>query len=191
MGRLVYSVITSLDGYVNDADGGFDWAAPDPEVHQYINDAERGVSTYLYGRRMYEIMSFWADPPDDPSDPDPLAEAGRDYAAIWQSADKIVYSTTLSEVTTARTQLRRSVDADEVRALVDSAAGDVGVGGPGIADALLATGLVDEIGLYVCPVAVGPGGQSWIRPSVRLDLEQRELRRFGCGVVHVRYDVRR
>lgn len=191
MGRLIYGAITSLDGYVNDASGGFDWAAPDPEVHQHVNEVERGVTTYLYGRRMYDIMSFWADPPDDSSDADPLADAGRDYAAIWQSADKIVYSTTLPDVATARTQLRRSVDADEVRALVDESAGGVSVGGPGLASEMIDAGLVDELQLWVCPVAVGPGGASWIRAGTRLRLEQRELRRFGCGVVHVRYDVRR
>ncbi len=187
MGRLIYGAITSIDGYVNDASGGFDWAAPDPEVHQHVNDVERGVSTYLYGRRMYEIMSFWADPPQDDGPPSPA----QDYATVWQSADKIVYSTTLPDVTTPRTQLRRSLDPAEVRALVDASDGGVSVGGPALAAEVIDAGLIDEIQLWVCPVAVGPGGAAWVRPGTRLRLEQRELRRFASGVVYVRYDVRR
>lgn len=192
MGRLVYTAITSLDGYVNDSEGGFGWAAPDADVHEHVNDLDRKASLHLYGRRMYEVMSFWADPPDpDPADDDRLTQAGRDYAQIWQGADKIVFSTTLPEVATPRTELRRSFDASEVQALVASAPGDVSVGGPVLAADAFAAGLVDEVNLYVCPVAVGPGGTSWVRRGAHLGLEQRELRRFGNGVVYVRYDVRR
>lgn len=186
MGRLVYSAMTSLDGYVNDGDGTFDWAAPDAEVHAHANDAERDVSTHLFGRRMYEVMSFWDDVPEGEGVP---AEV-REFADLWSGVDKIVYSTTLDEVRGPRTQLRRSFDPDEVRALVDQAPGDVSVGGPGLAAEAIDAGLVDEIQLYVSPVAVGPGGTSWVRRGARLGLEQRELRRFGCGVVFIRYAVR-
>jgi dihydrofolate reductase len=190
MGRLIYSAITSLDGYVDDASGGFDWAAPDPEVHEHVNDAERGVSTYLYGRRMYDVMSFWADPPAFDGSDHPLASAARDYAQIWRSADKVVFSTTLDDVAIPNTQLRRSFDPDDVRSLVAAATGDVSVGGPRLATQALAAGLVDEINLYVCPVAVGPGGTSWIGRDVRLVLEQREIRPFASGVTFVSYRVR-
>ena len=189
MGRLIYSAITSLDGYVDDASGGFDWAAPDPEVHEHVNEIERGVSTYLYGRRMYDVMSFWADPPAFGESADPLASAANDYAQIWRSADKVVFSTSLPDVTIPNAQLRRTFDPADVRSLVAAATGDVSIGGPRLATQALAAGLVDEIHLYVCPVAVGPGGTSWIGRGVQLAMEQRELRRFDSGVTYVAYRV--
>jgi dihydrofolate reductase len=193
MGRLVYTAITSLDGYVNDIDGRFDWSAPDPEVHQFVNDAERGVGTYLYGRRMYEVMRSWQDVGVDTTvaaGPDAdRPDAVRDYARVWRAADKVVFSRTLDAVTTPRTRLERTFDPDGVRQLLAAADGDVSVGGPGLAAAALAAGLVDELGVFLSPVVVG-GGTRWLPDAVRVELELVDEHRFGNGVVHLRYRVR-
>ena len=174
MSRLVYSAIASLDGYVNDASGSFDWAAPEPEVHAFVNDLERSIGTYLYGRRMYETMRYWQDPPAAAREAPEIA----DYAAVWQAADKIVYSTTLDAVDTPRTRLRREFDPAEVAALKASAPRDISVGGPGLAAAALRAGLVDECHLLVVPAVVG-GGTGWLPDELRVDLELREARRVG------------
>jgi dihydrofolate reductase len=181
MGKLVYSAIASLDGYVNDADGNFDWAAPDAEVHAFVNDQERPIGTYLYGRRMYETMAAW----ETMDDPEPVM---RDYAEIWRAADKVVVSTTLDAVTTPRTRLERELDPERVRAL--TAEGDVSVGGPTLAGDALRAGLVDELHLFLHPVVVG-GGTAALPAGVRIDLELVGERRFGNGVVHVHYRVKR
>jgi dihydrofolate reductase len=183
MGRLVYTAITSLDGYVNDESGGFQWAAPDEEVHQFVNDLERSVSTYLLGRRMYEVMSYWDAPPED-SDPIEL-----DYAAVWQAAEKVVYSATLPAVTTRRTRLERSFEPAAVGDLVDAAEGEVGVGGATLAAEALRAGLVAEVRLLLNPVVVG-GGTRALPDFVRLDLALLDERRFGNGVVYLRYGRR-
>jgi dihydrofolate reductase len=181
--NLVYSAIASLDGYVVDADGSFEWAAPDADLHQAVNEAERPLGTYLYGRRMYEVLSAWETIDDD----EPVI---RDYARIWRDADKVVYSTTLDQVTTARTRLERWFDPAEVRRLVDAADRDVSVGGPTLAAHALRAGIVDRLHLYLHPVLVG-GGTSALPDGVRLDLRLRSERRFGSGAVHLGYDVRR
>jgi dihydrofolate reductase len=178
---LIYSAITSLDGYVNDEGGGFDWAMPSAEEHAFVNDLERGVRTYLYGRRMYEVMRYWENPPPESS------AIERDYAAIWQAADKVVYSTTLEEVTTTRTRLQRTFDPDDVRALLD--AGDLSVGGPGLAASAFRAGLLDEVHLFLHPVLVG-GGTRALPDGVRLDLVLLDEDRFRDGVVHLHYGVR-
>jgi dihydrofolate reductase len=183
MGRLIYSAIASLDGYVADADGGFDWAAPDEEVHAFVNDQERGIGTYLYGRRMYEVMLPWDSMDDE-------APVIRDYAQIWRSADKVVYSRTLDQVRSARTRLQRDFDPPAVRRLVDEAGADVSIGGPTLAAHALRAGLVDELNLFVNPVVVG-GGTSWLPDDVRLDLALLREHRFSGGVVHLRYGHRR
>ncbi|MCW2974395.1 MAG: Bifunctional deaminase-reductase [Thermoleophilia bacterium] len=184
MARLVYTAITSLDGYVNDRDGKFDWSAPDEQVHQAVNDLEREVGTYLLGRRMYEIMSFWqAQPTDDPDEP-----IMSDYAGIWQAAEKVVYSTTLGAVDTPRTRLEREFDVDAVRALVAGAERTVGIGGATLAGQALRAGLVDELHLLHSPVVVG-GGTRALPDDLRLDLELVSERRFDNGVVHVHYRV--
>src|SRR6478672_8738646 len=144
MAKLIYSVITSLDGYVADKDGNFDWAAPDEEVHAFVNDRERPIGTYLYGRRMYEVMVAW-DTMQTQAD-QPRVEA--DFTQIWQAADKIVYSTTLAAVSSARTRIERVFDPDRVRQLKASAERDLSVGGPALAAQALRAGLVDEIHLY-------------------------------------------
>jgi dihydrofolate reductase len=182
--KLIYSAIASLDGYVADEDGNFDWAEPDEEVHRFVNDLERPVGTYLYGRRMYEVMAFWetAGGADQP----PFA---RDYAEIWRSADKIVYSKTLERVSSAKTRIERDFDPDAVRQLKETADQDLTVGGPDLAGQALAAGLVDECQFFVAPVVVG-GGTRALPDGVRLDLELLDERRFGSGVVYLRYRTR-
>ena len=184
MAKLIYSVIASLDGYVVDEDGNFDWAAPDEEVHRFVNDRERPVGTYLYGRRMYDVMSVWE------TDPGLAGEAPvqRDYAQIWQAADKVVYSRTLAAPVTARTRIERDFDPEEVRRLKTVADRDLTVGGPHLAAQALAAGLVDECRLYLAPVIVG-GGNRAFPDKVRVPLELVEERRFANGVVHLAYTV--
>jgi dihydrofolate reductase len=181
MGSLTYAAITSLDGYVNDARGNFEWAAPDEEVHAFVNDLERETGTYLYGRRLYETMHVWETF-------DGESEVTRDYARIWRAADKIVYSTTLDAVSTPRTRLERSFDADAVRAL--KARGNVSVGGAHLAAYALRAGVVDELHQFLHPVIVG-GGTSWLpHDETRIDLRLVDERRFNSGVVHLHYRVK-
>jgi dihydrofolate reductase len=184
--RLIYSAITSLDGYIADADGNFDWAAPDVEVHAFVNDLERPIGTYLYGRRMYETMVAWETMPTDDDQP----PVSRDYAQIWRAADKIVYSRTLPAVASARTRLERDLDVDAVRQLKASAARDISVGGPGLAAAAIAAGLVDELHLFLTPVVVG-GGTAALPDGVRVELELLDEHRFAGGVVHLHYSCSR
>jgi dihydrofolate reductase len=179
--RLIYSAIASLDGYVADADGNFDWAAPDEEVHAFVNDLERPVGTYLYGRRMYETMAVW----ETMADEHPVM---RDFAAIWRAADKIVYSRTLESASSARTRIEREFDPATVRQLKASAERDVTVGGAELAGVALRAGVVDEIQLFLTPVVVG-GGKRALPDGVRVDLELLDERRFGNGVVYARYGV--
>jgi dihydrofolate reductase len=185
VGRLLYTAICSLDGYTVDASGSFEWAAPDDEVHSFVNDLVRPVGSFLYGRRMYDVMRFWDSPDVAVSD----SATMRDFAVIWQQAEKVVYSATLDAVTTARTRLERAFDPTEVRNLVTAAESDVGVGGPTLAAQALRAGLVDEISLFLVPVVVG-GGTPALPSDLRLDLELRDERRFTSGVVHLDYAVR-
>ncbi len=184
MAKLIYTAITSLDGYVNDETGGFDWAAPDEEVHAFVNDLERPVATYLFGRRMYEVMRFWEtahEPPDQP-------EIVLDYARLWQAADKVVFSRTLPEVTTARTRLEREFDPEAVRRTKAEADRDLSVGGPGLAAEALRAGLVDELQVLLTPWVIG-GGTRWLPDGVRLRLELLDEHRFAGGVAYLRYRV--
>jgi len=183
MAKLIYSAITSLDGYVADEDGNFDWAVPDEEVHTFVNDLERPVGTYLYGRRLYEVMVYWETAP---ADQPPFIQ---DYAAIWQAADKIVYSKTLDMVSSARTRIERDFDPGAVRQMKATARRDITVGGPDLAAQAIKAGLVDECHLFIAPVVVGCGKQSFPN-SVRLKLELLDERRFGNGVVHLHYRTR-
>jgi dihydrofolate reductase len=182
MGRLIYSAIASLDGYVADAQGKFDWAAPDEEVHRFVNELERPVGTYLYGRRMYEVMAVWETMPTSAAQPG----AVRDFAELWRAAEKVVYSTTLESVASARTRLERTFDPEAVRELKAHAEADVTVGGPHLAGQALAAGLIDEVHLFVAPVLVG-GGRPALPEGVRVALELLDERRFGSGVVYLRY----
>jgi len=185
MARLIYTAITSLDGYVADKGGNFDWAAPDEEVHRFVNDLERRAGTYLYGRRMYEVMAFWETAQTIADQPAFI----KDYAEIWQAADKIVYSRTLRAVTTARTRIEREFDPEGVRKMKAPAGRDITVGGPHLAAQAIRAGLVDELHLFVTPVVVGGGNQA-LPDDVRVNLELMDERRFQSGVVHLHYRVR-
>jgi dihydrofolate reductase len=186
MARLTYSMIASLDGYIEDESGEFDWAAPGEEVHGFINELERSVGTYLLGRRMYEVMAIWQDFPGIENEPPVMQE----YAAIWQGANKVVYSTTLPSVTTTRTRLERSFDPLQVRAMVSDVEQDVSVGGPTLAASALRAGIVDDVHLIVVPIIVGGGKPCW--PSgVRLSLDLVDENRFADGTVHLHYRAKR
>jgi dihydrofolate reductase len=185
MAKLIYSAITSLDGYVADEDGNFEWAAPDEEVHAFVNDLERSVGTHLYGRRIYEVMVVW-ETDQTLADQSPVM---RDFAQIWQAADKIVYSTTLETVSTTRTRIERDFDPEAVRQMKARAGRDISVGGPDLAAQAIEAGLVDEWNLFVAPIVVGGGKQS-LPNNVRLKLELLDERRFGNGVVHLHYRTR-
>jgi dihydrofolate reductase len=182
--RLIYSAIASLDGYTADASGKFDWAAPGADVHAFVNDLEREVGTYLYGRRMYETMAVW-ETMDVSGEP----EVMRDYAEIWRAADKVVYSRTLAETATPRTRIEREFDPEAVRSMKAAATRDLGVGGPELAAQALRAGIVDEIQLFLVPVVVG-GGTRALPDDLRLDLELTGEHRFGSGVVYLRYQSR-
>jgi dihydrofolate reductase len=182
MAKLIYSAITSLDGYVADEDGNFDWAAPDEEVHSFVNELERQVGTYLYGRRIYETMVYWETAHTLPDQP-PVVE---DFAQIWQAADKIVYSRTLETVSSARTRIERDFDPEAVGQLKASAGRDLSVGGPDLAAQAIKAGLVDEYHLFLTPIVVG-GGKPSLPDQVRVKLELLDERRFGSGVVHLHY----
>jgi dihydrofolate reductase len=177
--KLIYSAIASLDGYVADDEGNFDWAAPDDEVHSFVNDLERPVGTYLYGRRMYEVMVAW----ETMNSATPVIE---EFAEIWRAADKIVYSRTLETVPSARTRLERDFDAEAVRQLKASAQRDLMVGGPELASEALEAGLVDELQLFLVPVMVG-GGKRALPDGARVNLELLDEHRFSSGVLYLRY----
>jgi len=179
--KLIYTAITSLDGYIEDEDGKFGWAEPDEEVHRFVNDLERTVGTYLLGRRLYEVMSYWetlalADQP----------QFIRDFAETWRAADKVVYSRTLETVSTARTRIERGFDPDAVRQLKAAAGRDLSVGGAALAAHAFAAGLVDEVRLFLAPIVVG-GGKRSLPDGVRQKLELVDERRFGNGMVHLHY----
>lgn len=181
MAKLVYSAIASLDGYVADADGRFDWSMPDAEVHAAVNDLERAVGTHLYGRRLYEVLVAW-----ETMETEGEPEVIQDYARIWRAADKVVYSSTLTEVASARTRIEPVFDPDAVRALKAAGDRDLAIGGPTLAAHALRAGLVDELNLFLSPVVVG-GGTPALPPGLRLDLQLAGERRFANGVVHLHY----
>lgn len=185
MATLIYSAIISLDGYVADENGTFDWAAPDDEVHAFVNDLERPVGTYLYGRRMYEVMVFWETAHTRPEQ-SPVIQ---DFASIWQMADKIVYSRTLEAVSSVRTRIERDFDPEAVRRMKTAAGSPISVGGPNLAAQALKAGLIDECHLFVAPIVVGGGTQA-LPNNVRLTLELLDERRFSSGVVHLHYHIR-
>ncbi len=184
MAKLIYSAIMSLDGYVADEEGNFGWAEPDEEVHTFVNDLERNVGTYLYGRRMYEVMVAWETM--DLADQPPFIQ---DFAKIWRAADKIVYSKTLETVSSDRTRLERDFEPEDVRQLQATGGRDISVGGPDLAAQAIKAGLVDEWHLFVAPAVVG-GGKRSLSSNVRLNLELRDERRFGGGVVYLNYRTR-
>ena len=185
MGRLIYTANLSLDGYNEDMDGNFDWTAPDDEYFRFISNLVRPAGTYLYGRRMYETMMVWE------TDPNLAAESplSRDFAEIWQAANKIVYSRTLETVSTRKTQLERRLDPEAVRELKEAVEQDILIGGPELAVHAFRSGLIDECHLFLMPIVVG-GGKRSLPDNVRLELELVDERRFGSGVVFLRYRTR-
>ena len=184
MAKLVYAAIASLDGYVEDENGTFDWAAPDEEVHAFVNDLERPIGTYLYGRRMYETMVFWETASTDADEPAVFS----DYAEIWRATEKIVYSRTLQTASSARTRIEREFDRDAVRQLKQSSGADISIGGAELAGHAIGAGLVDECHLLLCPIVVG-GGKRALPDNVRTELQLLDERRFGSGIVHLHYRV--
>ncbi|PRZ40753.1 dihydrofolate reductase [Antricoccus suffuscus] len=184
MAKLIFSAITSLDGFIEDSTGNFDWSMPDEEVHTYVNDLERSVGTYLYGRRMYEVMVAW----ETFEDAD-LAPFAVDYARIWRAADKIVYSSTLQAASSANTRITRTFDLSAVQKLKDTAQRDISVGGPNLASQALKAGLVDECHLLLSPISVGAGKPA-LPNDFRAEFELLDVRRFGNGVVHLHYRTR-
>lgn len=182
MATLIYAAITSLDGFIEDPDGRFDWAEPDPEVHAFINELEAPIGTHLYGRRMYETMAVWQTIGDEPG----ISAAEAAYAEMWRSLDKVVYSRTLDAVSTPRTRLERELDPDAVRRLVAAADHDVSISGPDLAQHAFAAGLIDEVHLFVYPLVVG-GGKPGLPRGIRTDLELVDERRFASGVVHLHH----
>lgn len=182
MAKLIYTSIASLDGYVEDAAGNFDWAAPDEEVHAFVNDLEREVGTHLYGRRMYEMMVYWETDDDQ-------AAVARDYAEIWRAAEKVVYSRTLQAVSSKRTRIEHEFDRDAIERMKQTSGSDISIGGAELAGQAIAAGLVDELQLLLVPVLVG-GGKRALPNDVRVQLEMLEERRFDSGVMYLRYDVR-
>ena len=182
MAKLIYSTLASLDGYTEDGDGNFEWAAPNAELHAFVNDLERPIGTYLYGRRMYETMVFWETAHEIPGQsPEVL-----DYAQIWRRADKVVYSRTLAAASTARTRVEREFDPETVRRLKADSVSDLTVGGPELAAHAFAAGLIDEYHLFVTPIVVGAGKRA-LPDGVRVGLELLAERSFDSGVVYLRY----
>jgi len=177
--KLIYAAISSLDGYVADEAGTFDWAVPDEEVHAFVNDLEREVGTYLYGRRLYDVMAGWETAASE-------SPQLRDFGEIWRAAEKVVYSRTLPEVTSSKTRIERAFEPDAVRRMKEVAERDITVGGPNLAAQAIRAGLVDELHLFLTPILVG-GGTPSLPADVRVKLELLDERRFGNGVVHLRY----
>ncbi len=184
MAKLIYAPIASLDGYVEDEQGRFDWAMPDPDVHAFVNDLQRPIGTYLYGRRMYETMVFWETARSEADQPTWF----RDYVRIWQAAEKIVYSRALQTVSSARTRIEREFEPDAIRQLKEKATADIAVGGAQLAGQAIAAGLVDDCHLFLNPILVG-GGKRALPDNVSARLELVDERRFTSGVVHLHYRV--
>jgi dihydrofolate reductase len=184
MVKLIYSSIASLDGYVEDEQGKFDWAAPDDEVHAFVNELERPIGTYLYGRRMYDTMVFWESVPASGGQPG----VTQDFATVWRAAEKIVYSRTLQTVSSARTRIERDFDPEAIQRLKETADSDITIGGAELAGQAIAAGLVDELHVLLAPVLIG-GGKRALPDGIRVELDLLDERRFRSGVVHVHYRI--
>jgi dihydrofolate reductase len=186
MAKLIYTTLASVDGYIADKDGNFEWAAPQEDVHAFVNELERPIGTYLYGRRLYETMKVWDDPEAFANEP----RVVQDYGAIWRSAEKIVYSSSLASASSARTRIERVFDADAVRGLKEDASSDVSIGGPTLAAHAIRARLVDEFHFFLNPIVIG-GGTRALPDDVRVPLELLDEHRFGAGVVHLHYRMAR
>jgi dihydrofolate reductase len=185
MAKLIFSAITSLDGYIEDEAGTFDWAAPDDEVHSFLNDLERPIGTYLYGRRMYETMLYW-ETADVHRAESPVAW---DWMQLWRAADKVVYSRSLETVSSERSRIERDFEPSAIQAMKNTQERDITIGGPDLAAQAFRAGLVDQCQLLLTPVLVG-GGKPALPRKVRLDLDLVTERRFDSGVVFLDYRVR-
>ena len=185
MAKLIYAAISSLDGYVADSGGNFDWSMPSEEVHRFVNNLERRIGTYLYGRRMYEVMRYWETASTGNGEP----SAAQEFAKMWQATDKIIYSRSLESVSTARTRLEREFDPAAIRQMKTDASRDIAVSGPTLAGQAMKLGLVDECHLFLSPIVVG-GGTSALPDNVRVQLELLDERRFSNGLVHLHYRVK-
>ena len=185
MSKLIYAVNTSVDGFMEDQDGNFGWTEPNDEVFKFITDLMRPIGTHLLGRRMYETMMVWE------TDPKFAAESSlkRDFAEVWQAANKIVFSTTLENLPTRKTQLMRSFEPETIRQLKANSEHDILIEGPEIASHAFRAGLIDECHLFILPVVVG-GGKSAIPNNLRLNLELLEEQHFGNGTVYLRYRIK-
>ena len=184
MAKLIYAAIASLDGFVEDQSGSFEWAAPDADVHAYVNDLERPIGTYLYGRRMYETMVYWESLSLDGEQ----SAVARDFAEIWRGADKIVFSRTLDTTSSARTRIEHDFDPAAISQLKQSSSSNIAIGGAELAGQAMSAGLIDECHLFLCPIVVG-GGKRALPDDVRIPLELLDEHRFRSGVVHLRYGV--
>lgn len=184
MGKLIYAYLASLDGYIADDADAFDWAVPDEEVMAHLNEAERGIGTYLYGRRIYELMTAWETAPELAAD----SPGNADFARMWQAAEKIVFSSTLRDVATRRTRIERGFDAETIESLKAAAETDLAVSGADLASTAWRLGLIDEVHLYIAPILVG-GGRRMFPDGIRNPLELVDERRFGNGMVFLRYAV--
>ncbi len=185
MARLIYSALASLDGYIEDQNGNFDWAMPDEEVHAFINNLERTAGTYLLGRKMYETLMVWETDPSLAAD-SPLMQ---DYAQIWQAAEKIVYSKTLTTVPTRKTTLEQNFDPARIKALKKTAQQNIVIGGPNLAAHAFSEGLIDEFHLFLMPIVLG-GGKPCLPDNLRLGLELLAERRFQNGTVYLHYQIK-
>ena len=185
MAKLIYSALASLDGYVEDKRGEFAWAAPDNEVHAFVNELERPIGTYLYGRRMYETMVYWETQGSGADD----SVESNEYAEIWRAADKVVYSRTLQSPSSARTRVERDLDPTLIRQLKESSASDISIGGAAIAGQAIAAGLVDECHLFLYPIVIG-GGKRALPDDVRVQLDLVQENSFRSGVIYLRYALR-
>ena len=181
MGKLIYAITTSLDGYVAESNGNFDWAEPSEEVHFAFNEIVRNVGTSLFGRKMYEVMKVWDDIPADGD-----SEAMNDYVKIWNETSKIIYSTSLVEVTTANTILERSFNAGAVKKQVAESDRDFAIGGPHLAAQAIKAGIVDEYHQIIAPVIIG-NGNHWLPKDINIELELIDVRKFENGFVHLHY----
>ncbi len=188
MGKLIYLITTSLDGFVADQDGNFDWAVPSEEVHAFVNDIVRNVGTSLLGRKMYDIMKVWDTIPTEGTNEamDGPSEAMNDYAKIWRAAKKIVYSTSLSDVAIANATIARSFDPNAIRKLVAESDKDFDIGGPHLAAEAIRAGIVDEYHQFIVPIIIG-SGNDWLPKDVKSELKLVDVRKFENGFVHLQY----
>jgi len=188
MGKLIYLITTSLDGYVADSNGNFDWTMPSEETHAFVNDIVRDVGTYLFGRKMYEVMKVWDDIPTEGAGRpmDGPSEAMNDFAKIWRTQKKIVYSTTLSEVTIANATMERTFDPNTIQKLVAESDRDFGIGGPHLAAAAIKADIVDEYHQFIAPVMIG-GGTYWLPKDATNKLKLVDVRKFENGFAYLRY----